>query len=299
MNRLIRFYNQNRYMVWLVILVLIAIIALIQILNNFASEKSDIEKTINQNNNITTTDKNYSVITGKEVKKEVSKIIDEFVAYCNNKEIEKAYALLSNECKEILYPTVEDFIKNYYNKLFNKKKVYTYQAWITNNNKYTYKLDFMEDMLATGEASNTSILDYYTVIKNGDKYELNINKFVGITHINKTATKRNITINVNKKRVYMDYEIYEIEVENNLKQEIMLDSLQKTKTIYLEDENKEEYYWYNHEILEEDISIRKAQGKQMEIKFDKRYRAKNEPIKIIFSNIIINDEEILNMEILL
>lgn len=298
MNRLIKFYNQNRYLVWIVVLTLIAIIALIQILNNFVSKENSIKEAMNQNTTESTTiNKNYSVITGQEVKDEASQIIDQFMDYCNNQKVELAYELLSSECKEVLYPTLEDFIKNYYSKIFSEKKTYLYQAWITNSGSYTYKVDFVEDMLATGTASKTSITDYYTVVKNNDKYELNINKFVGITNINKTDVEKDFIIKINRKRIYMDYETYELEVENNSKEEIMLDNLQTTKTVYLESDNEQKYYWYSHEILEDDILVREGQRKKIEIKFNKEYQPNNKTIKVVFSNIIINKNDILEIEV--
>lgn len=298
MNRLIKFYNQNRYIIWMAVLIIIAIIALIQILNNFALKRSGIKNNIDQNANSTNTiNKNYSVITGKEIKEEVSQIIDEFINYCNNQEVEKAYGLLSEECIKTLYPTLEDFTQKYYQKLFINKKTYLYQSWISYDNKYTYKVDFLDDMLATGTASNSSIIDYYTVVKNNQNYKLNINKFIGITDINKTETKNNITINVNRKKVFMDYETYEIEIKNNSEKEIMLDSLQDTDTVYVENDNKQQYYWTSHEILEEDITIKRAQGKKIDIKFNKEYKPSKEAKKIVFSKIMLNTLDSLKIEI--
>ena len=145
-------------------------------------------------------------------------------------------------------------------------------------------------MLATGTASSTSITDYYTIEKNNDNYKLNINKFIGITDINKSEIKDNVTIKINRKKVYMDYEIYEIQVLNNSSKQIRLDNLQNTDSVFLEDENKQEHYWFSHEILEEDITIRKAQGKELEIKFNKVYIPKKQAIKMVFSKIILNNK---------
>ena len=284
MGKVREFYNQNRYMIWIIILILVAIIVLIQILNSFISKRNDLEESNKQNTVIKSSNnninENYSVITGQEVKKEVSQVIDDFVYCCNNNEPEKAYALLSDECKKALYPTLDDFITKYYQKLFKGNITYLYQSWITYNNKYTYKIDFIEDMLATGKASNTSITYYYTIVKQNEAYKLNINKFIGIENINKSTTRNNIKITINRKRIYMDYETYEIEVENNSNGKIELDSLQKTNTVYIEDENGQKYYWYNHEILEEDISIRRAQRGNVEVKFNKSYQPKKETTKV-------------------
>lgn len=109
MNKLVRFYNQNRHMVWIVILSIIAIISIIQVLDNLAYEKNNANKNINNYNNNSSI--NYSVITGQEVKTDISEVIDEFVKYCNNGQVEKAYEMLSDECKTILYPNLEDFTR--------------------------------------------------------------------------------------------------------------------------------------------------------------------------------------------
>ncbi len=301
MGKVRELYNQNRHMVWIIILILVAIIVLIQILNNFISNKNAIEESNKQNTVIKSSNnninENYSVVTGQEVKKEVSQVIDDFVYCCNNNEPEKAYALLSDECKKALYPTLDDFTTKYYQKLFKGNITYLYQSWITYNNKYTYKIDFIEDMLATGKASNTSITDYYTIVKQNETYKLNINKFIGIENINKSTTRNNIKITVNKKRIYMDYETYEIEVENNSNGKIELDSLQKTNTVYIEDENGQKYYWYNHEILEEDISIRRAQRGSVEVKFNKSYQAEKETTKVVFTNVVANEHNVIRIEI--
>lgn len=301
MGKVRELYNQNRHMVWIIILILVAIIVLIQILNNFISNKKAIEESNKQNTVIKSSNnninENYSVITGQEVKKEVSQVIDDFVYCCNNNEPEKAYALLSDECKKALYPTLDDFTTKYYQKLFKGNITYLYQSWITYNNKYTYKIDFIEDMLSTGKASNTSITDYYTIVKQNEAYKLNINKFIGIENIDKSTTRNNIKITINRKRIYMDYETYEIEVENNSNGKIELDSLQKTNTVYIEDENGQKYYWYNHEILEEDISIRRAQRGNVEVKFNKSYQPKKETTKVVFTNVVANEHNVIRIEI--
>lgn len=288
MNKFIRFYNQNRYMVWVVALSIAAFIALIQIFDDFAYEKNKANENIN-NSNKNTINYNYSVITGQEVNSEVSKIIDEFIEYCNNGQVENAYEMLSEECKIILYPSVEEFTEKYYNRIFKENKSYIYQAWISQSRMYTYRIDFTEDMLATGSPSKTSIIDYYTIVKKDNKYKLNINKFVGIENINKETTKDNVSINIKRKKIYMDYEVYDIEVKNNTRDIIMLDDMQSTDNIYVEDNNEEKYFWYNHEYLENDVTVRAGFTQSLSIKFNKRYNKTNKTARMIFKNVLLSD----------
>lgn len=111
MNNFVRFYNQNRYMVWIIILSIAAFITIIQILDNFAYQKNNANQNINVVNNNSSINYNYSVITEKEVNSNVSEIIDEFIEKCNNGQVEDAYAMLSDECKIVLYPSLEDFTR--------------------------------------------------------------------------------------------------------------------------------------------------------------------------------------------
>jgi len=157
---------------------------------------------------------------------------------------------------------------------------------------YTYRIDFTEDMLATGKPAQTSIIDYYTVVKNNDEYKLNINKFVGIENINKETTKENVLINVKRKKIYMDYEIYDIEVENNTQITVMLDDMRRTDNIYVEDNNEQKYFWYNSEIIESNIKIRKGHNQEFSIKFNKGYNTSNNSERIVFKNVILNDQTI-------
>ena len=51
----------------------------------------------------------------KSQKDEEVGIIQNFIEYCNNKNIEKAYELLSDDCKSEMYPTANDFYSKYIN----------------------------------------------------------------------------------------------------------------------------------------------------------------------------------------
>ena len=157
---------------------------------------------------------------------------------------------------------------------------------------YTYRMDFTEDMLATGNPAKTSIIDYYTIVKNNNEYKLNINKFVGIETINKQTIKDNVLISIKRKKIYIDYEIYDIEVENNTRTTVMLDDMRSTDNIYVEDNNEQKYFWYNNEIIENDIKIRRGYSQELSIKFNKGYNESNKSVKMVFENVILDDKTI-------
>lgn len=286
MNKLVRFYNQNRFVIWILVILITAVITLIQVLNQFAYEKSR-EKNVNEvSTNKPVLNNNYSVVTGQEIKPEVKDVIEEFINLCSNKQISKAYELLSAKCKEELYPTLEDFSEKYYNKIFSTKKTYICQAWFTEKSKYTYKIDFVDDMLATGSPSKKSIVDYYTVVKEENEDKLNINKFIDSENLNSAITKDNITIKVLSKKTYMDYEVYGIEVENKTQKTILLDNLKYTDKIYVLDSNGKRFPWNNYEYSETELTVRSGLKQKIEIKFNKQYSPKNKTKNIVFENIV-------------
>lgn len=287
MNKLFRFYNNNRHTIWVVAVSIVAVIIIIHFLDSLVENNN---KT-NENNDVTNgLNSNYSIITGQEIKKDVLNVVDEFIDYCNNGQKEEAYNLLSSECKEILYPSIDDFIENYYNRIFNEKKSYYAQAWIAQNNKYTYRVDFSENMLVTGTPSKTSVVDYYTIVKNDDEYKLNINKLIGKETINKTVNQDGIIIYVHERSIYMDYEVYSFEIINNSKATIQLDNFANMNSVYIEDVNGKKYLWYNHEFSESDITIEKGVNKKIDIKFDKEYNLDVTNKAIVFEQIILYND---------
>ena len=69
----------------------------------------------------------------------------------------------------------------------------------------------------------------------------------------------------------------------------MLDSLEKTKGMHLQDESDFNYNAYNHEIVQEELRVR-AQ-KNISIKFNKKYSTQRKIKGIVFSDIILDFDE--------
>jgi len=220
MNRLRRWYNKNRKIFWLTVFIAIVVINLPRVLNEYAKDKKKVSSSIS-NNTTTYANESYSVISEEHVEEktneENTEIINNFVEYCNNGNVEEAYQLLSNNCKQKLYPTVNDFAEKYYNRNFKTRRIYNLQAWISNEDNYTYKIDLKEDMLATGNANSASKEDYYTIVYEDGEVKLNINRYIGNVEFNNSNESDNIKIEVLSKDIFMDYEIYNIKVTSKIR----------------------------------------------------------------------------------
>lgn len=306
MNKIIRFYNQNREKIIKIVLIIVFVMFIIQLLNHIVkvrNKNTSYDNVIQNNLKRTNTAEdalisNKSIISDTKISEDALKVdinvIEQFINYCNNKDINNAYNILSNECKEVLYPTIEDFYKTYYSIVFNDKfKNYTMENWEGS----TYLIMITDDILSTGKVNNSNTRqDYMTIVIQDGENKLNINNYIGRKNINKKTMRNDIEVVVLNKDIYLDYEIYNFKFTNNSNKKILLDNCQNSKSIYLLDNNEMKYYFYNNEIDMNKFIIENKFTNKLQIKFNKSYSSSKNAEKVVFSNVILNYEEYLKEE---
>ncbi len=303
-RRIVEWYIKNKKTIQIIIFIAIVVIIvnlIVKYLSKLEIEKSDLE---NINENISTEQKigNYtdiyvkddtSVITDEKITSSqitMLETIDKFFNYCNAKKIDEAYNLLSDECKEEVYSSIESFKSNYYDKIFNgNNKNITTECW--NNNIYKVKIE--DDALSSGVyTQNNTIQDYITIVQNKDEeIRLNINGYIGRKELNKETTTENITITTLKSDTFMDYQIYTFRITNNTDNTILLDDKNNIDNMYLEDENSNKYTAYINEISEEKLTISPGETKEIVIKYYNKYSSTKRIKNIVFNKIILNHNE--------
>lgn len=295
MNRLIRLWNQNRKKIIITVLAVVFLIVVIQVLNQFAKKNNQKKEDIS---NTTSTDvplPTKSVISEKTVSSEVTKnnvnVIDEFIKYCNNGNIQKAYDLLSDECKIALYPTVDKFKGLYYNNIFSENRIYNIQNWISYNSYNTYLVDFYNDVMATGKVENTIEYQDYITVNEKDNSKISINSFIRYDEINTVFEDDTFKIAVIGRQVYKEYEIYTMQVENKTDKTIVLDTKNKTDSLYIRDNKNVVYKAILSSLTTEDLTVYENNTTKLDIKFNKKYNGSSDKIKnIIFTDIVKDNE---------
>ena len=287
MRNIFRYYNQNKRSIWLAIIAIIIIIIAIQAINKIVKDKNSSN---NPNNIVNYEDyKNNPdinvLITEAEVKENGELIIDQFLRFCNANKIEEAYTLLTDSCKQELFPTIEEFKGNYYSKNFSVKKLYSKEKYTGN----TYKIKLYEDILKNGDTKN--IEDYFTIQKENGITKLNINNYIQTKEINKTSENEYLKIEVTKRKIYKEYEEYELRVTNLTYKTILLDSKESTKTMYLKGKNSVSYYALSHEVLLNNLCIRPKATQSLSIKYNKEYNSNQTINQLIFEDVILNYDE--------
>lgn len=289
---------QNRYKILGIIVSIILILAMIKVMNTFAKMKLEEQK---NNTSGTTVESVYrpeeTMISGENVPKEEQiqndSIIDLFMQACNEKKIEEAYNMLTDECKEqVFFNSIQKFKDNYVERVFKSKKEYNIQSWIAGIN-YTYKVRILNNFLETGNVSSieNAIEDYYTIVKQDNGYKLNINGYIGRQKINQVAQQENVKIILESKDVFKEYETYNFKIENHTENTICIDSKEKVDTMYLVGENERNYTAYAYELDTTRLVVNSKNIKNVTIKYNKIYSNRSRMSKIVFEDIVLNYEE--------
>lgn len=298
-NKFFRFVNQNRNIIILVIVICAFIVLLIKTLNGFFSNPQ-VKYEDNQNNisNDVQKTKN-SVISNSTLDNKTAQdnydVLKKFVQLCNENNIEEAYNLLSDECKQNVYPNLEGFTQNYVNIVFKNKKNLEAKNWIEYEDYVTYLVTYTGDIISTGDVNSEKFQDYITIDCESNK--LNINKYIRRKQINKTTEKNNIKFTMNYVDIYKDYEIYNVDVENKNNKEIVLDNLTSVSGTYIETSEDTKINCSNYEAGRNNFTYGPGISKNMKLKFIKQYNTDIEDKKIIFSTAILNEDNVEEIDL--
>lgn len=295
MNNIIRFWNQNRKGIIAGIAAIVLLIVIIQILNQMAKkqrEEKNNTQIIEEQEELPT----KSIIGADTVSKEVTKsnveMIESFIEKCNNGDIVGAYQMLTDDCKEILFSTEENFKKGYYNIIFKNKKISNIENFLSKDKRYTYKVSFYDDILSTGNAQNSETYqDYITIDENSKNGKLNINSFIYKKDINKETEKNGIKITIISQQIYKENEKYEIKIENNTNKRILIDTREKSKSVYLVGSNNVTYNSYIDELSSVLYEIPANFSRTYKIRFNKIYSSGIQTTKVVFSDIVPDYEK--------
>lgn len=294
MNKLISFYNQNRRLIWIIVFGILLFIGVFTILKNITKVENERDLKMIQD---IANQKNYDdykenpdinvTISNEKVNENNTLIIDQFIRYCNAGQKENAYALLSNKCKEYLYPTLDSFNEDYLKSFFSSTQLYEKE----NYKGRTYKINLYDDIAATGKILTESYEEYYTIVDENDgSVKLNINNYIEDRKINKKSFTDKVQITVLSKAVFKDYEEYTFEVKNLTDKEIMLDSLENTRSMYLKGNGDLVYYSMLHENTSYSLIVLPSSTKKIKVKFSVHYNFNNNVYGIKFSDIILDNK---------
>lgn len=291
-------YHNNKTKIWLILGIIIFVYVIIRMFNAQIKKENEekINNGTNQNFQVTTylPSSQTSVMTNsstpKENLKKDTEIIKNFIDFCNDNNIEEAYNLLSQQCKDELYKNINDFYNKYYKNMFNEKRSYDIENWASSKN-ITYKVKYLNDIMSSGTVNDEYIEEYITVVTENNEKKLNVNQFIGKEELNLKRETDNLNITVVNKYVYYDYEEYEIIFENNTDKNIILDTKENTESVYIEDTKDIKYTWFGNEVPNSYLNLNSGESKRLRLKFNEIYTGKKTDSTIYLTDVNIDGQE--------
>lgn len=248
-------------------------------------------------NNISSTyNPSETVISGKNVKQsdleENNNLIEQFVNFCNNKEYNKAYSLLTDDCKNVLYPNLDKFITNYCNQIFDTYKEFNIQSWINDKDYKIYKIRYIENSLSTGNYTDSKKYeDYITVAKMGENQKLNINQYIGKKEIYKKTKTDELDILVEKADIFLEKVVYTLAIKNKTQKQIQLDGLRESKVAIGLSINGSIHRANKYNLNLSNLIFEPGVESKISLEFANNYSTGNIGNQLIFNDIILDTKE--------
>ena len=269
------FWKKNKSKIIIVLLIWFVMIVINYILKNWKVEELPS----------TTYEPHTAIMDNSEVPEKlqdpIEDLINEYIGYCNKKEYENAYYMLSEECRNALYPNIEGF-KTYIDSIFDSKKLHYIQNYSNVDKTYIYSVCIFEDILATGLTG--SELSYYEekfVIKNnGGNLDLAIREYIGEENVQNVYEDDYLKISI--ENVVQKYETqnYTVKITNRSEYPIVLADGTESKEILLglKEENRN-----LKNLSYKGIVIYEGESKTFDLEFTKFYDEDEEAQSLIFN----------------
>lgn len=306
MANLFRKYNQNRKTLWtsiifvaFFVILLQAIFAIIRSSQNRERQERLAQANMQKNNTVvnqitegnnTTSNTVNSSDSRANYRKMAEQEINNFAQYCNSNQIEEAYNMLTTDCKQVLFPTINEFNNNYVQKIFTQKRSIKVEDSMYGD--LIYKVSYYADILANGGPSQENTLQDYIRIEQKDQdYKLSLNKFLYSENISKIENTNAIYMKVVQKQVYIDYEIYQVQITNQTQNTLLLSTRKENNTVSLIDEKEVEYPANMDEQAIERLIVKPGATTLLNIKFNKIYNQERKDQAIKFLDIVSDYEK--------
>ncbi|HJJ05429.1 MAG TPA: hypothetical protein OIM45_06260 [Clostridiaceae bacterium] len=269
-----------------IILIIIAVALCIMLYVNRSFKKPQKEESVSKSNSISSPVIDTTKEVPTEYKEPINNLIKNFMEYCNNKEYESGYNLLSSDFKKRYISSLSKF-KIYVDTVFKSKKIYNVQNYSNTNEIYVYSITIMDDILASGSTNGyNSIEDKFVITKENGEFKLALNGYCGSKEINVNSQDKYMEIRIVKKYIKYDKETYLIQFKNMTNNYIVLaDNTEKNEIILKTSSGSKQCDMTNANLV-----ILPNETVEKEITFDKYFDDGKEDENLILNAIRILPE---------
>lgn len=282
-----QFFRKNKIKIYLVLVAIVIVIAI----NSYLGYLKSIEAptiTYNPHNPII----NGSEVKDKKTKETIEDKISQYMDYCNNKEYEKAYNCLSEDCKDYIFKGKLDNFKKYIDYIFDGEKIYSIQNYSSTGNVYIYQVTISEDILATGmnnENSDEVYEEKVVITKDGDNVKFAVAGYISTEDKDIVIEDEYMKIKIEEKFTTYDTVTYKINISNKTNYDIVLANPNDTEEIILSLNG--DYREFVQNVYEQsEIAIYANGDNTFTVSFKKYFDETRKETELIFNKIRVLED---------
>lgn len=162
--------------------------------------------------------------TPKKWQDEIEETIQTYIGYCNQKEYQKAYDMINENCRKKVYPELKYF-KAYVDYVFAQPKVYAIQNYSNRDKVYIYRIRLFDDILATGMTYDETFKYFEEKLvftEDNGKLLLAVKSYIGDETLDAMYEDQYMKITVTNKSITYDEETYTVKIQNKTENTIVL-----------------------------------------------------------------------------
>lgn len=169
----------------------------------------------------------------KKVQLTAEKMIEEYVGYCNEGNYQKAYNMLSEDCRKYGFDNnVEEFAMYVITKMPTKKQ-YSIQNYSNYDKFYIYEIKYIDDILSTGLTNQTYQYTTEKIVmkKNSDgTYDMATGNFISYDQITSVSENEYLKVDIKNRITRYSTETYEVKFTNRTDSTVVIaDTLQNNE----------------------------------------------------------------------
>lgn len=206
-----RFFRNHKKTILIILIIWIVVLAINAFLKNYKPEDS-----------LDATYKPHQSIIGSEQKvpqkmqEPINELIDTYFNYCQNKEYENAYNMLTDACKQVYFNTLDTF-KEYVDVVFNEEKTYYIQNYSNYGDYYIYQVKIFENLMKTGLTGKDEVSFYeekISIHEEDGTLKLGIRQYIKTDVMDDIYEDDYLKIWIEKRDVFYEQETYTVKIKN-------------------------------------------------------------------------------------
>ncbi|MBR3697798.1 MAG: hypothetical protein IKM97_06065 [Clostridia bacterium] len=217
----IRHWFRNNKKIFIIAIILVGIIFTI---NRFLLLSDDI-KVPNTTYTPTVSVMDSTDSSPKVVQSFAEDMIEEYVKYCNEGNYQKAFNMLSDDCKKYGFnDDVSIFMEHVLSKMQTPKK-YSIQNYSNYKGFYIYEVKYIDDILATGLTNQKYLYSTEKIVFTKDKdnkLNMSTGNFISYNKINNILENDYLKVDVIDKITKYSIETYNVKITNRTDSTIVI-----------------------------------------------------------------------------